>query len=498
VKTSFAFPRPRSIAGLRVAALLLPLIAAIPLTAQNDVTTKDATSAYGGGNIAGPASTPLSFLDRPEYKAAGTSKPYDLPDFRPASLLDEKLPKWLSFGWEERVREEGYHDSGFKLNNDDSYLLLRSRLQVNVQPTPWLKLVSQLQDARPFEQKPPYGPPNLNAWDLKLGYLDVGDPEKHWASLRVGRQLINFNDTIIANSEWRNQGRSYDAVVTNLHYKRYRLGIFAASVVIPQAIGVSPHHEGSNIYGAYGSIAHIIPNAELQPFVLWRVQRGVPIETTSKVTTGKQDEWAFGARFRGSTLKHCGYTAEWIGERGSDGPNDINAWATQVGAGYRIDRLWTKPRFFYEFNYASGDKNPTDGEHDTFDTMYPTAHDRFGITDQFGWQNIVAHRAGLTIEPRHRLSVTGQFLDLSLASATDALYNTSGGSIVRDKTGKSGTQIGHEFDGYAWYELNRHVYIGGGIGHLVGGQFLHATTKGPNYNYPYFAINFKDDGGARN
>ena len=38
-------------------------------------------------------------------------------------------------------------------------------------------------------------------------------PEKHWISLRVGRQLINYNNTIIANSEWRNQGRSYDAVV---------------------------------------------------------------------------------------------------------------------------------------------------------------------------------------------------------------------------------------------------------------------------------------------
>jgi hypothetical protein len=41
----------------------------------------------------------------------------------PASLLDEQLPNWISFGWEERFRYEGYHDSGFKLNNNDSYLL---------------------------------------------------------------------------------------------------------------------------------------------------------------------------------------------------------------------------------------------------------------------------------------------------------------------------------------------------------------------------------------
>jgi hypothetical protein len=498
VRISIAIPRPRASSALRAAALLLPLIAVFPLIAQDDVTTKDATSAYGGGNITGPASTPLSFLDSPEYKAAGKTKLYDLPDLRPAALLNEKLPKWLSFGWEERVRDEGYHDGGFKLNNNDSYLLLRSRLQMNIRPTPWFKLVSQLQDARPLLQKPPYGPPNLNAWELKLGYVEVGDPEKHWISVRVGRQLINFNNTIIANSEWRNQGRSYDAVATNLHYKRVRLGIFAASAVVPQANGVSPHQEGNNIYGAYGSIDRVVPNSELQPFVLWRIQPGVAIETNSKATTGKQNEWAFGARFKGVTLKHLDYTTEWIGERGSVGPNSINAWATNLGAGYRIDRLWAKPRVFYQYDYASGDKNPADGQHGTFDTMYPTAHDRFGISDQFGWQNIVADHVGLTIEPRHRWSVTGQFLDFRLASATDGIYNTSGGLIVRDKTGKSGTHLGHEFDGYTWYELNRHVYIGAGIGHIVGGQFLHNTTKGPNYNYPYFAINFKDDGRARN
>ena len=83
------------------------------------------------------------------------------------------------------------------------------------------------------------------------------------------------------------------------------------------------------------------------------------------------------------------------------------------------------------------------------------------------------------------------------ASVTDALYNTSGGSIVRDATGKSGTHIGQEVDAYTWYELNRHVNVGVGVGRLMGGEFLERTTKGPNYTYPYFAINFKDDGKSR-
>ena len=477
--------------------LLVWMVAVAPLLAQDDVTTQNAASAYSGGFITGPASNPLSFLNGPAYRTFGQTTPYDLPDLRPMSLLDQQLPGWIWFGWEERLRYEGYHNSGFKLNNNDSYILLRSRLQLNIKPTSWFKLVTQVQDARPFMQKPPWGPPNLNAWDLKLAYVELGDPEKHWISVRVGRQLINYNNTIIANSEWRNQARSYDGVVANLHHDRYRLGLFGASVVVPLAEGISHHQEGNNIYGAYGGIDHILPDSVLEPFVLWRVQPSVAIETTAKIKTGKQDEFAYGLRFKSLTLKSLDYSMESILERGTDGPNQISAWAASVGAGYRIEPAWSKPRFFWQYDYASGDKNPTDGEHNTFDTMFPTAHDRFGIADLFGWQNLIAERLGVTIEPRHRWSVTGQLLDFWLADARDALYNTSGASIVRDTTGNSGTHVGKEYDAYTWYELNRHVNLGVGIGHLQGGQFLQHLEKGPNYNYPYFAINFKDDGKSR-
>jgi hypothetical protein len=486
------------ILGICSASFVVSLLSATaPAYAQDDVTTQHATSAYAGGYITGPASNPLSFLNGPAYRTYGSTAPYDFPDIAPASRLNRHLPNWISFGWEERFRYEGYHNSGFKLNNDDSYLLARSRLLMTIRPSPWFKVSAQVQDARPFMQMPPWGPPNLNAWDLKLAYAEFGDPEKHWISLRVGRQAINYNNTIVADSEWRNQGRSYDAVVTNLHYNRYRLGIFAASAVVPAAAGISHHREGNNIYGAYGGIDHLISNSSLEPFVLWRVQPTVAIETSAALKTGRQDEKAYGVRFKGVALKNLDYTFEWIGERGNDGPNRIAAWGITVGAGYRVDRLWWKPRGFWQYDYASGDTNPVDGKHGTFDTMYPTAHDRFGITDQFGWQNIIAERVGLTIEPRHRWTVTGQYLNFWLASATDALYNTSGGVIVRDATGKSGTHIGHEADVYTWYELNRHANVGVGFGHIFGGRFLANTTKGTNYNYPYFAINFKDNGKSR-
>ncbi len=408
--------------------------------------------------------------------------------------MNSELPNWISFDVEERFRSEGYHNSGFKLNNNDSYFLNRFRLQMNLEFRPWFRVVTQTQDARAFLQKPPLGPPNTVRWDLKLAYAEFGNPEKSLVSVRVGRQLINYNNTIIANSEWRNQGRSYDAVVTNLHYDRYRLGIFAASVVNPLIAGISHHVERNNIYGMYGAIDGVLPTSSLEPFVLWRVQPSVSIETTAKIKTGKQDEKAYGLRYKGLALKTLDYSWEAIMERGSDGTNLIHAWAQTFGAGYRLNQIYFHPRIFAQYDFASGDRNPNDQVHGTFDTMYPSAHDRFGMTDLFGWENIKAERAGVTLEPVRRWTVTAQYLNFSLASAKDGLYNTSGSSIVRDATGNSGTHVGEEVDLYSWFELSRHVNFGVGVGHLMPGTFLAALTKGPTYNYPFFAINFKDGG----
>jgi hypothetical protein len=54
--------------------------------------------------------------------------------------------------------------------------------------------------------------------------------------------------------------------------------------------------------------------------------------------------------------------------------------------------------------------------------------------------------------------------------------------------------IGQEADAYTWYEINRHVNIGFGVGHILPGQFLTTMEKGPSFTYPYFALNFKDAG----
>jgi hypothetical protein len=446
------------------------------LAAERGFGQYDKVAALGSDSsltpIGGPASSPPI-----------SNFSYDLPDFRPTGALNDRLPAWLRFGVEERLRLE--------TSNDSSYLLNRLRVGMALQPASWFKLVAQTQDARSLFQAPPFGPPNNVRWDLKLAYAQFGDVEKHALTLTVGRQLIDYNNTIIGNSEWRNQARSFDAVVANVHVNRFRAALFAASAVAPMLNGISHRQRGNNIYGAYGWMTRVLPKSSIEPFVLWRVAPSVPVESGA-VKSGRLDERAYGIRVRGTNLSNFDYRYEAAYEQGRAGSNTLAAWATTAGVGYSMHSVAWTARLFTGYDYASGDRNARDGRHGAFDTMYATAHDRFGITDQFGWQNIKSWRGGATITPHPRWSWTAQYLNLWLASATDAAYNSSGAPMFRDSTGRSGCHIGEEFDSYTWYEVNRQIHVGAGAGRLLSGEFMAKTGRRGSYTYPYVMVEILD------
>jgi hypothetical protein len=82
---------------------LFALAAGLPLAAQDDITTQNATSAFNGVFLTGPASNPLSFLNGAAWRTTANPAPYDFHDFAPASDVDQKLPNWIDLQAEERT-----------------------------------------------------------------------------------------------------------------------------------------------------------------------------------------------------------------------------------------------------------------------------------------------------------------------------------------------------------------------------------------------------------
>jgi len=408
--------------------------------------------------------------------------------FSPSDELNRELPSWLRFSGDYRARLEGFAGGAFKQNNSDTYLLNRFRINVLIKPTSWLKFFAQGQDSRVFwKNQNPAAPPYQNTMDLRLAYVELGETEKGIFGLRVGRQELVYGDQrLVGHANWLNTARSFDAVRATFHYNGYRLDAFASSVVNP-VDGTFDHHlPGNNFHGLYGGVEKLVPNAVIEPYVFWRLARNMAAETGGK---GSLDSKTFGARWVGKLPANFDYGTEMAGQTGSLGIDSISAWAGHWVMGYTAPFRY-KPRFLAEYNFASGDHNPKDGKIGTFDQLYPTNHDKYGLADQIGWRNIRDVRAGVELKPRAKILVSGIYHNFWLASATDALYSAAGAVVARSTAGTAGTHVGQELDGQVMYTMTKQVQIGGGYAHLFTGAFLNKTTQGKDYNYPYLQFGY--------
>lgn len=408
----------------------------------------------------------------------------------PFQTLNAPLPKWIRFSFIERLRMEGTHGIGFKPGdaNQDDYLLHRFRFGTLLRPTSWLRVYGEIQDARQVWKKPPVGPPNQNTWDLRQAYVEIGGREDQPFDIKIGRQVVNFGaGRVIGNSDWRG-GRTWDAALVALRAGRFRITPFSMSVVNLTAAGLSHHQDGNVLHGIYGGIDNLIPNSVIEPYVIWRLGAGFKTEAGNNA---RIDEKTIGARWAGMVSTRIDYAVEALGQYGNISTDKIGAWATYLTAGYTVTSVKPRPRFFVEYYFNSGDSTPKDGRRGTFDQLYPTAHDRNGVADQIGWQNLKAIRTGSRLHAAKRWALAGIYSNWYLASSKDALYNQSAGVLVAaDPTGKSGSHIGQEIDGETSYRINREIEVGAGVGHIFPGDFLKARTPGKAYTYPYVVLNF--------
>ncbi len=448
------------------AFLLLSALSAIPLAAQ-------------------------CLIDNPGGSKVNIYRPIDadVPDakFSPLSYLNDELPSWLCFTAGYRTRFESYSAGNFQAGNSNSYLLTRFRFGMLVKPGEWFSVYAELQDATAFWKTPPVGPPYQDTWDLRRAYVDLGNIEKSRVAFRVGRQDLNFGyGRLVGTSYWRNASRGFDAAMAIFNWDWLRVNAFSASQVIAQDNGLSHHQEGNDLHGLYTSFSKLVPDSAIEPYVFWRLSPGIKDEEGG---LAQLDEKTVGLRWAGG-LSQFDYDAEIAGQTGNIGPDRIRAWAWSAIAGYNFQPGGLKTRVFVKYDFASGDRNPKDGVHGTFDQLYPNIHDHHGLADQIAWQNLRSVRSGVRFSLRRNWIVASAFNGWWLASANDGFYNSSGSIVARDPRGLSGTHIGDEYDVQSSYRFDRDLEFGAGLGYIRSGEFLLRTNHAPSYTYPYVMLNY--------
>jgi hypothetical protein len=405
--------------------------------------------------------------------------------------VNGQLAPWLQVRGEYRTRIEGFSNGGFVDGNDDAYWLGRLRLNATVRPSKSIGFFVQTQDARAFD-KTTGGllTPVRNTFDLRQAYGEFGTT----TMVRAGRQEINLGEQrLIGGVNWLNNARTFDGGRLTIKRKGVTIDAFAVSVVTIQpdtsarSYGISTSGNGNALYGTYVSLTTLVPKQTLEPFFFWRQSRGIAAELGGTATLHQATT---GARMAGKFSPTVDYSGDLVIQTGSAGPDSIRAWASHSVVGKTFAGVSLKPRVFGEFNHASGDTNAKDGTRGTFDQLYPTGHDKYGLADQVGWKNINHLRAGVELKPTTKWQVSGGYHSYWLASATDALYNAGGAVVARSTAGTAGRYVGQEVDIQTAYAYSPQLQLAGGFAHLIPGTFLKNTTQGHAYSYPFVMVTY--------
>ena len=352
---------------------------------------------------------------------------------------------------------------------------------------PWLSAAIQAQDARVEGRNGPVvGAPFRDQLDLRLAHVDVGSLEKTRVAVRAGRQELVFGDQrLVGHLNWLNTARSFDGVRVVARHKKVRLDAFAASVVTMQVDDLNWSGGGNYFYGSDAQLAVLPLGGIIEPYEFVRDTRNLRTEAGA---LGTLTSSTTGVRFAGRLFPLTDYNIEMALQRGSLASDEISAWAGHWLVGRAMTIGSTAYRTFGEYNYASGDETPGDGKRGTFDQLYPTGHDKYGLADQVGWKNIHHLRAGIEMRPQPRLTIGSSYHSFWLAAARDALYSAGGGVVARNATGAEDRHVGQELDIQATFMPSVRMQIHGGYSHIFPGAFLKAVTPGKSYSGPYVMV----------
>jgi hypothetical protein len=400
---------------------------------------------------------------------------------------NELLPAWLRLRGEVRLRPEGFDGAGFDETREDLYWLSRLRIGAAINPSRHLGFQLQVQDARALKKTVgPTGSPFRAPFDVRMAFADVGSARGP-ITVRVGRQELAYGEQrLVGHVSWLNAARTFDGVKATFRSRRFLVDAFGTSVVRTLDNQFDRSGNGNRFAGVYATTNTLVPKAAVEPYLFWR--RDVDLRTEA-AGVGDLGQTTTGVRVAGRLPGGLDYSVELAMQRGSLGQDDVRAWAGhwQIRHGLRAAGA---ARLTGEYNYASGDEDPSDGVRGTFDQLYPTPHDKYGLADQVGWKNIHHVRAGTELTPLKALTVSANYHSWWLAERRDGLYTAGGVPLARLAAGATQRHVGQELDVQLARPLTPQLQLAAGYAHILPGGFLEEATPGASYRYPYVMLTY--------
>lgn len=431
--------------------------------------------------------------------------------------LEEALhvPDGLSLSGSYRVRYE-YLDGQFRAGAAGSDQILVERLLLGAEyDFGGLYAGAELQDSRAQleDRGTPLGTDDVDAVELLRGYVGWRGKgvlrEGDTLDLAVGRLTIDLGSRrLVARNQYRNTANNYTGA--HLTWSSGKTDV-DAFFVLPvdrrpsdfaglqrSAVDLDEENTRVRFWSVYTHRKSLLGDIEGDLYLF-----GLQEQDRPELTTTDRNLFTPGLRlFRKPRSGKVDFEFETAVQTGKSalsrtpGAPRLEHLAhyhhAQVGYSFAAD--W-KPRLVLEYDFASGDRDPTDGRNGRFDTLFGARRFDYGPTGIFGplaRSNLNAPGWRFTARPTKTVSVLVGHRAAFLAAGRDAL-TTAG---VRDASGASGNRIGHQFEGSArWDILPGNLQLELGAAYLAKGRFLreapNASPDGDSfYGYSSMMLTF--------
>jgi hypothetical protein len=449
--------------------------------------------------LPGPKYAPLRFNDDFSY-LEGPEGSYQKDFFDPIKHIRLGDDLTLRLGGDIRGRLESvtHKRYGAEDPTNDTFFLHRYMAHVNAEYRKLIRVYFEGITAFAEDVDGTPLPNPTNRWDVHQMFFDVRFlGEDIPLTLRIGRQELLYGaQRLVSPLGWANVQRTWDGAKLFWTSEQWDIDGFYTRPVIVDPKGMNRCDRDRDFYGVYATYKGI-PRHGIDLYYLGLRDRGdfvnanVPLDRN----TGDLSLNTHGARFFGKTPvgPHLwDYDTELAGQWGRAAGDTIQAWMWAGQTGYTFSNVPWTPRIGIGVDYASGDRNPLDSYHQTFNQLFPLGHAYFGYLDQIGRQNIWAQNVQLSAKPFQNVTTQLAYHTFWLDKTKDELYNAAGAPVRRRTTGDVGAEVGHEFDLTINWQVDAHMSVLFGYSHMWTSDFIQATgpSKDPSLFYVMYQYRF--------
>lgn len=428
---------------------------------------------------------------------AGPSDSYVSDRWDPIKNIDLGNDYTLSIGGQARLRFESETNKSFGSTEptQDSFLLQRYFIHGDLRYSDWLRFFAQGIFAHINDRDRPGSRTGFEDHaDIHQAFVDITVPLAfQLATVRLGRQELQYGaERLISPLDWGNTRRTFDGVKVFADIDDWRVDMFAVRPVLVDRRNLDDEDENIDFYGVYATHNGSPALSSDYYFLLLKNNNIAP---NSNDRSGRRTLYTLGTRLFGSR-RNWDYETELAAQFGTFAGDRVRAWMATAGGGYTFAKKPWTPRFGLMYDYASGDSDPTDGTHSTFNQHFPLGHAWLGYLDLVGRSNVHAIKAQVKVKPTKKLTAWADFHTFFADQDKDALYSAGGAASRRKGTpgarnGAGSHTFGHELDLTVKYAIDRHTTALVGWAHLWPGGFIDSTGDDDSPDLLYAQVEYK-------